>query len=62
MLKKINKIVIYHNGRIYLCKDSFLNNTDFKKMNTGFHDKEFHKIRKLKKKYFNSEQSKRLKI
>lgn len=62
VLKKINKVVIANNGKIYLCKDSSLNSTDFKKMNTGFHSKEFCSIRKNKKKFFNSEQSKRLKI
>ena len=62
VLKKINKIVADNNGSIYLCKDSFLSNADFKKMNSGFQSKEFRSIRRIKKKFFNSEQSKRLKI
>ena len=62
VLKKINKIVKANNGGIYLCKDSFLSNTDFKKMNSGFQSKEFRSIRRIKKKFFYSEQSKRLKI
>ena len=61
-LKKINKVVIQFQGRVYLCKDSILDREEFKKMNTGFHSKEFIKIRRNKKKYFNSEQSERLKI
>ena len=61
-LKKINQIVINHKGRIYLCKDSFINKSDFKMMNTGFENDNFKKIRKTKKKYYNSAQSNRLKI
>ena len=62
ILKNINEIVIKYNGRIYLCKDSFINLTQFKKMNTGFEDNIFKKIRSKKKKYFSSEQSKKLNI
>ncbi len=61
-LKKVNEMVIRFKGRVYLCKDSTLNEKQFKQMNTGFHNKEFIQIRKNKKKYFNSEQSQRLKI
>ena len=62
VLKNINEIVIKCDGRIYLCKDSLTNLTQFKKMNTGFKDAAFKKIRLKKKKYFNSEQSIRLNI
>ncbi len=61
-LKKINQIVINYKGRIYLCKDSIINNFEFKMMNTGFENNNFKKIRKIKKKHYNSAQSNRLKI
>ena len=61
-LKRVNQIVIKYDGRIYLCKDSLTSATDFKKMNTGFENNGFKKIRKIKKSFFSSEQSKRLKI
>ena len=61
-LKKITKTIIKLNGKIYLCKDSVINSKDFKNMQTGFNDIRFKKIRKIKKKYFESEQSNRLNI
>ena len=62
VLKKINKIVKASNGNIYLSKDSFLSYADFKELNSGFYSKKFRSIRRNKKKFFNSEQSKKLKI
>ena len=62
ILRKIDQIVIKYGGRIYLCKDSLTNASDFKKMNTGFENSDFKKIRKIKKRFFNSEQSNRLQI
>ena len=62
VLKNVNEIVIKYDGRIYLCKDSLTSLTQFKKMNTGFKDVAFKKIRLKKKKYFNSEQSLMLNI
>lgn len=62
VIRMITNLIILNNGRIYLCKDSLLNYREFKKMKTGFSDRDFLRIRKSKKKYFNSEQSKRLDI
>ena len=62
VLEQINKIVIKNNGNIYLCKDSIVKSSEFKMMNNNFYDKKFQKIRRIKKKYFNSVQSIRLNI
>ena len=62
VLDKIDDIVIKFNGRIYLTKDSRIQLNKFKKMKSGFRNKNFLDIRKNKKFYFESLQSERLKI
>ena len=62
VLEQINKILIKNKGNIYLCKDSITKSSDFKMMNNNFYDKKFIRMRRVKKKYFNSEQSIRLNI
>ena len=62
VLDKIDDIVIEFNGRIYLAKDSRVKFDRFKKMKSGFRNKNFLDIRKKKKKIFISLQSERLKI
>ncbi len=61
-LSKIDDIVIKYKGRIYLPKDSRIKYQKFKKMKSGFSNKKFVELRKIKKKYFSSNQSERLGI
>ena len=62
VLDKIDDIVIKFNGKIYLTKDSRIQLDRFKKMKSGFRNKNFLDIRKNKKNFFASLQSERLKI
>ena len=61
VMNKLNKIIVSNNGKIYLAKDNFLDNKNFRKMYEN--SKLFSNIRKKNKLYkMSSKQSQRIKV
>ena len=62
VLDEIDKIVKSNYGDIYLTKDSRISKKNFKQINKKFYSSTFKNLRKKEGLFFNSLQSKRLKI